>query len=61
MIPPYFSILIPTRGRPDLLRDAVVSALFQDFDNFEVVVSDNCNDNFERRNKRMQLMILLVS
>lgn len=42
---PFFSILIPTRGRPDLLRDALASALFQDFDDFEVVVSDNCNDD----------------
>lgn len=42
---PYFSILIPTRGRPDLLRDAVASAIFQDFDDYEVVVSDNCNDD----------------
>jgi glycosyltransferase involved in cell wall biosynthesis len=42
---PFFSILIPTRNRPDLLRDALVSALFQDFDDFEVVVSDNCNDD----------------
>lgn len=42
---PFFSILIPTRGRPDLLRDAVASALFQEFDDFEVVVSDNCNDD----------------
>jgi len=45
MSTPYFSILIPTRGRPDLLRDAVASAIFQDFDDFEVVVSDNCNDD----------------
>lgn len=36
--------MIPTRNRPDLLRDALTSALFQDFDNFEVVVSDNCNE-----------------
>lgn len=42
---PFFSIIIPTRNRPDLLRDALVSALFQDFDDFEVVVSDNCNDD----------------
>ena len=42
---PFFSILIPTRGRPDLLRDALASALFQDFDDFEVVVSDNFNDD----------------
>jgi len=45
VITPFFSILIPTRGRPDLLRDALVSALFQDFDDFEVVVSDNYNDD----------------
>lgn len=42
---PYFTILIPTRGRPSVLRDALVSALFQDFYDFEVVVSDNCNDD----------------
>jgi len=42
---PFFSILIPTRGRPDLLRDTLDSALFQDFDDFEVVVSNNCNDD----------------
>ena len=42
---PFFSIIIPTRNRPDLLRDALVSALFQDFNDFEVVVSDNCNDD----------------
>lgn len=42
---PFFSILIPTRGRPNLLRDALASALYQDFDDFEVVVSDNFNDD----------------
>ena len=29
---PFFSIVIPTRGRPELFRDALVSALWQDFD-----------------------------
>lgn len=41
---PFFSIVIPTRNRPDLLRDALTSAMLQDFDDFEVVVSDNFND-----------------
>ena len=41
---PFFSIVVPTRGRPKYLRDAVVSALKQDFEDFEVVVSDNFND-----------------
>lgn len=44
MPPPYFSVIIPTRNRPDLLRDALSSALWQDFDDFEVIVSDNYND-----------------
>ncbi len=41
---PFFSIIIPTRGRPKYLRDAIVSALKQDFEDLEVVVSDNYND-----------------
>lgn len=45
MAQPFFSIIIPTRGRPALLRDALISALKQDFDDFEVVVSDNFNDD----------------
>jgi len=44
MTQPFFSIVIPTRGRPKLLRDALVSTLRQDFDDFEVVASDNYND-----------------
>ena len=44
MKPPFFSIVVPTRGRPELLRNALVSALRQDFEDFEVVVSDNFND-----------------
>jgi hypothetical protein len=38
-----FSIVIPTRSRAQLLRHALASALGQDFDDFEVVVSDNCS------------------
>jgi len=40
---PYFSIVIPTRNRAKLLRDTMISALHQDFDSFEVIVSDNFN------------------
>ena len=41
---PFFSIVIPTRNRPKLFREALQSALEQDFDDFEVVVSDNSSD-----------------
>ncbi len=43
MLNPFFSIVIPTRGRPRLLADAIASAVQQDFDDFEVIVSDNFN------------------
>ncbi len=41
---PFFSIVIPTKNRPELLRDAIRSALWQNFDDFEVIVSDNFNE-----------------
>lgn len=38
---PFFSIVIPTRNRTDLLRYAIASALHQRFDDYEIVVSNN--------------------
>src|SRR4051794_36581861 len=42
---PRFSILVPTRGRPELAGLAIRSALAQTYPDFEVVVSDNNRDN----------------
>jgi len=44
MKPPFFSVIIPTKNRPELLRKAISSVLLQDFDDYELVVSDNFND-----------------
>lgn len=41
---PFFSIVIPTKNRPQLLKDAIQSVLWQNFDDFELIVSDNFND-----------------
>ena len=38
-----FTIVIPTRNRPELATIAIRSVLRQDFDDFEIVVSDNSN------------------
>ena len=38
---PFFSVVIPTRNRASLLRYALQTALDQDFDDYEIVVSDN--------------------
>ena len=38
---PFFSVIIPTRNRPDMLRLAVSSLLRQKFNNFEIIISDN--------------------
>jgi len=48
MSEPFFSVVIPTRGRPAYLRDAVGSALLQSMTDLEVVVSDNHNDALTR-------------
>jgi len=38
---PFFSIVIPTHNRADLLYFAVKSFLQQDFGDFEIIISDN--------------------
>jgi glycosyltransferase involved in cell wall biosynthesis len=40
-----FSIVIPTRDRPNLLREAIESALEQEFDDYEIIVSDNSTNS----------------
>ncbi len=42
---PFFSVVIPTRNRASLLRYALQTALDQDFDDYEIVVSDNCSQD----------------
>ena len=41
MAQPKFSILIPTRDRPDTFRHTLQSVLNQAGDDFEIVVADN--------------------
>jgi glycosyltransferase involved in cell wall biosynthesis len=40
---PFFSVVIPTRNRAHLLRNALQSVREQTFDDYELVVSDNCS------------------
>ncbi|WP_439621791.1 glycosyltransferase [Gemmata sp.] len=42
MPPVRFSVVIPTRERADTLRHALRTCLDQTFDDYEVIVSDNC-------------------
>jgi glycosyltransferase involved in cell wall biosynthesis len=39
---PRFSVLIPTRERPETLRHTLATVLSQPGDDYEVVVADNC-------------------
>lgn len=41
---PFFSIVIPTKNRPELLKDAIQSVLWQNYTDFELIVSDNFNE-----------------
>jgi Glycosyl transferase family 2 len=40
---PRFSIVIPTRNRPKTVVSTIRTCLNQDYDNFEIIVSDNCS------------------
>jgi len=39
-----FSVLLPTRNRLDLLAMAIQSVRSQSYDNWEIIVSDNCSE-----------------
>lgn len=39
-----FSVLLPTRNRLDLLSYAIETVRKQDYDDWELIVSDNCSD-----------------
>src|SRR6202008_2523053 len=41
---PFFSVVIPTKNRPSYLKDSIRSVLAQEFNDFELIVSDNFND-----------------
>jgi glycosyltransferase involved in cell wall biosynthesis len=43
MTTPFFSIVIPTFNRSDLLPYAVESILQQTFEDFEIIICDNCS------------------
>lgn len=43
-VPPFFTVLIPTMNRPQLLEAAVKTVLWQTFKDFELIVSDNSSD-----------------
>jgi glycosyltransferase involved in cell wall biosynthesis len=45
MTMPFFSVVIPTFNRGDLLPYAVQSVLKQTFEDFEIIVSDNCSSD----------------
>lgn len=49
MAAPFFSIIVPIRGRHFLLRDTILSVLLQDFGDFELIASDNFNDEKVKR------------
>lgn len=42
---PFFSISIPTYNRPDDLQNAIKNILSQDFNNWEIVVTDNSSNH----------------
>jgi hypothetical protein len=49
MAAPRFSVVIPTRERADTLYFALRACLQQDFDDYEIVVCDNCSSPATRQ------------
>lgn len=41
---PKFSVLLPTKNRLDLLKEAIETVVRQDYENWEMIVSDNASN-----------------
>lgn len=41
---PFFTIVIPAKGRPSYLNDAIQSVIYQDFHNIQILISNNGAD-----------------
>ena len=50
---PFFTVLIPTMNRPKLLEAAIRTVMWQTFTDFELIVSDNSNDEKSRVQNRL--------
>src|SRR4051812_7380752 len=48
---PYFSILLPTRNRSEIVGGAIESVLAQTFADFELIISDNDISNTATRDE----------
>jgi glycosyltransferase involved in cell wall biosynthesis len=59
---PKFSIVVPTRQRPDTLLATLATLVWQKGDDFEIVIADNCGDEdvakviaaVQQRNRRVR-------
>ena len=57
---PFFSLLLPTRDRPEVVDLVLLSLTKQTFKNFEVILSDNyilhsCQDTYLKFNDRLNI------
>lgn len=52
---PFFTVMVPTMNRPRLLKAAIHTVMWQTFTDFELIVSDNSNDEESRTKNRAAL------
>ena len=44
----HFTVIIPTRERSDTLQHALHTCVIQDYDNLEILISDNLSQDHTR-------------
>ena len=50
----FFSIIIPTYNRANFIRNTIESILFQDYENYELIVVDDCSSDEHRLEEKLK-------
>src|SRR5258708_1168754 len=57
-MPPLFSVIVPTMGRPEALERAIASILVQTIDDFEIVVVNDGGAELHERSKDPRIRVV---
>ena len=58
---PFFSVLIPSYNRPEYIGELINSFLNGKFQDFEIIISDDCSPKRDQIKERIKLIVKSIN